>query len=152
MSYFTNTTPVLRCKVLVLPLLILALMALVGCNSQTANSGAATGQAAQSVAPQSITPQAYQEKFGTGGTKHLLIDVRTPEEFASGHIANATNIAVDTLNQHLSEIPKDQPVVVYCQSGRRATVAAQLLNEAGYPQVYNLGGITEWQAAGYPVQ
>ncbi len=149
MSYLTL---VLRRKALVLPFLILALLALVGCNSQTATSGASTGQTAQSSAPQSITPQAYQEKFGTGGTKHLLIDVRTPEEFASGHIAGATNIAVDTLNQHLSEIPKDQPVVVYCQSGRRATAAAQLLSKAGYPQIYNLGGIADWQAAGYPVQ
>jgi rhodanese-related sulfurtransferase len=126
---------------------------LVGCGGkpETTTAGS-SGQAAQALAPQPITAQAYQEKFGTSNAKHLLIDVRTPEEFANGHIGGATNIAVDTLAQHLSEIPKDQPVVVYCQSGKRSARAAQILTEAGYSQVYDLGSIVQWQQAGYPLQ
>lgn len=101
---------------------------------------------------QKITPQDYQVKFGASGAKHWLIDVRTAEEFASGHIAGAQNIAVDTLAQHLGEVPKDQPVVVYCHSGNRSARATQILQKAGYTQIYDLGGVVQWQQAGFSLQ
>lgn len=101
---------------------------------------------------QKISPQDYQTKFGANSAKHLLLDVRTPEEFASGHIAGAQNIAIDTLAQHLGEVPKDQPVIVYCHSGNRSARAAQILQSAGYAQIYDLGGVVQWQQAGFPLQ
>ena len=127
---------------LVNALLLLLTLFLASC-SQTATTGATV---------QSISPQAYQDQFGASNAGHFLIDVRTPEEFASGHIAGAINIAVDTLDQHLSEVPKDQPVVVYCHSGNRSAQATQILQNAGYGQIYDLGGVVQWQQAGYALQ
>lgn len=98
-----------------------------------------------------ITPAEYQARFGAHAD-HILIDVRTPEEFASGHIPGAVNISVDELAQRLNEIPQDKPVVLYCRSGNRSNQAAQILERAGYTQIYDLGGIITWVQQGYPVQ
>ena len=97
-----------------------------------------------------ISPAEYQSQFD--GEPHFLLDVRTPEEFATGHIAGAANISVQTLAERLSEVPEDQPVVVYCRSGNRSAQAAQILQEAGYSSVYDLGGVNAWTAAGFPLQ
>ena len=102
-------------------------------------------------ASQLIDPQEYEEQFGNGGD-HLLLDVRTPEEFASGHIEGAVNINVETLASRLDEVPQDAPVVVYCRSGNRSATASQILVGAGYEGVYDLGGIQTWIAQGYPVE
>ncbi len=98
-----------------------------------------------------INPQEYQSKFaGTAG--HVLLDVRTPAEFNSGHIANAVNISVETLASRLNEVPKGMPIVVYCRSGNRSATAAQILADAGYREVYDLGGIIDWQRLGFPIR
>lgn len=85
----------------------------------------------------------------------LILDVRTPGEFASGHIPGALNIPYDQLGGRLSEIdaePGDE-IVVHCESGRRAEVAADLLREAGYPNVRDLTGhMRAWREAGLPVE
>jgi rhodanese-related sulfurtransferase len=73
-----------------------------------------------------------------------LIDVRSAGEFASGHVDGAKNIPVDTIGTRLGEIPKDKPVVVYCQSGVRSARAAQVLRTKGYVAVHDLGGIGNW--------
>lgn len=73
----------------------------------------------------------------------VLVDVRTPEEFAARHIEGAVNVPVDEVMNHLDELPADRTVVVYCQSGRRAERAAQSLREAGHT-VHVLGGIDDW--------
>ncbi|MBZ0291275.1 MAG: rhodanese-like domain-containing protein [Anaerolineae bacterium] len=100
--------------------------------------------------PQDISPAQYQSQFED--VQHFLLDVRTPDEFASGHIANAVNIDVQSLSQHLNEVPKDQPVVVYCRSGNRSAAAAQILKDAGYTQIYDMGGVLDWTAAGLPLE
>ncbi len=99
---------------------------------------------------QTISPQQYKADFA--GTPHLLLDVRTPEEFAGGHIAGAVNISLQTLPQRLETLPKDQPIVLYCRSGNRSNQAAQIMARAGFTQLYDLGGIIDWRAQGYPVQ
>jgi rhodanese-related sulfurtransferase len=102
--------------------------------------------------PRSISPAAYQTEYLVAGTAHVLLDVRTPAEFASGHISGAINIAVEELPQRLAEVPQGQPVIVYCRSGNRSASAVRILAGAGYTPVYDLGGIIDWQAAGYPIQ
>lgn len=97
-----------------------------------------------------IDAQTYNQRF-VDGDDHLLIDVRTPEEFASGHIAGAVNISVESLPDRLNEIPDDQTIVVYCRSGNRSAAATNILVDAGYSPVYDLGGIQDWVSAGYPV-
>lgn len=103
-------------------------------------------------AVQSISPGGYQSEFISAGAAHLLIDVRTPEEFASGHIQGAVNIPVDTLGSRLSEVPGDQPIVVYCRSGNRSAQASRILTQAGYTHIYDLGGLIDWTAQGFPVE
>lgn len=77
----------------------------------------------------------------------VLIDVRQPEEFTGelGHIPGAKLIVLDTLPDHMNEIPKDQPVVFVCRSGGRSARAASFALENGYKNIYNLkGGMILW--------
>ncbi len=77
----------------------------------------------------------------------LLLDVRTPGEFSSGHLEGAVNIPVQDLEAKLDAVPakKDQPIVIYCQSGRRSASAKQLLEKAGFTKVSDLGAMTNWK-------
>lgn len=78
----------------------------------------------------------------------VWIDVRTPAEFAEGHIEQAINVPLDELRDRLSEIPTDRPLMCYCKVGQRGYVAARILMQHGF-QVRNLsGGFTTWQARG----
>lgn len=99
-----------------------------------------------------LSPASYVSEYSESNKPHYLLDVRTPEEFASGHLANAANISVETLADNLASVPKDVPVVVYCRSGNRSAQAAQILAQNGYTAIYDLGGIIDWQAAGYPIE
>lgn len=101
---------------------------------------------------QNIAPAEYQDQFTTTTASHLLIDVRTAEEFASGHIQGAVNIPLDVLPSRLNEVPGDQPIVVYCRSGNRSAQATRILAQAGYNTIYDLGGINTWTAQGFPVE
>ncbi len=73
----------------------------------------------------------------------LLVDVRTPEEFAERRIPSSRNIPVEELKKRMSELPKKTPLIVYCHTGVRAGFATQMLRKAGY-RVYNLGSIGRW--------
>ena len=74
-----------------------------------------------------------------------LVDVRTPEEFAAGHIPGAVNIPVQELDRRIGELePKENTVVVYCRSGNRSGRAARLLESSGYAQIHDLGSMSSW--------
>lgn len=124
-----------------------------GSDSSTTSEAVVSEQVeGDSTLPSNITPQQYQSEFVGKNTSHFLVDVRTPEEYAEGHISDSVNISLQTLGNNLDQIPTDQPVVLYCRSGNRSAQAADLLRAAGYTQVYDLGGIIDWQAAGYEVE
>lgn len=127
----------------------IVLTGVAGCS--TAAQPAAVAAAAQPSINARIAPSEYQESFAAN-VDHILIDVRTPAEFSSGHIPGAINISVETLEQRLSEVSGDVPVVVYCRSGNRSAQAARILANAGYAQIYDLGGIVDWAAQGYPIE
>jgi rhodanese-related sulfurtransferase len=99
-----------------------------------------------------IQPQEYKARFVDGKQPHTLVDVRSAEEYRSGYIPGAINIAVHEINSKLNKIPKDKPVVVYCRSGNRSAHAAQALLAAGYSEVYDLGGLFEWSRQGMPLK
>jgi rhodanese-related sulfurtransferase len=87
-------------------------------------------------------------------TPPRLLDVRTPGEFETAHIAGSYNVPLDLLREHRDEIVGhiDQDVVLVCRSGQRAAQAEEMLRPAGLLNVHILeGGITAWQAEGYPV-
>jgi hydroxyacylglutathione hydrolase len=81
-----------------------------------------------------------------------LLDVRSQEEWESGYIQGARHIYVGHLEQGLSEIPKDKPVIVYCSTGHRSSLGVSILLRAGFKTVHNvLGGTSAWTAAEFPV-
>lgn len=74
----------------------------------------------------------------------ILWDVRTPAEYAAGHIPSARNVPLDRLEEDLPNLPSNgHPVIVCCRSGQRSAIAAELLAQAGR-QVYDLGSINCW--------
>ena len=83
-----------------------------------------------------------------------LIDVRTAEEYAEGHLEGATNIDFkkdDFMKLALAKLDKDLPVAVYCRSGRRSASAAKQLTEAGFTVTNMLGGIIAWEKSKMPI-
>jgi phage shock protein E len=84
--------------------------------------------------------------IGSGAT---VIDVRTDEEYADGHLDNAHLIPVEDLPKRIGEVAalvksdKTAPIVVYCKSGRRAANAQRILSEAGYSNGVNGGGLRD---------
>ncbi len=84
----------------------------------------------------------------------LLIDVRSPEEFAEGHIPGAINMPHEQITGYLSELTgwQDKPVIVYCRSGRRASMAMQVLEQHNFSALRALeGDMLGWNAANLPV-
>lgn len=73
-----------------------------------------------------------------------LVDVRTPAEFASGHVPGAINIPVHMLSSHVGQLDKAKDIVVYCRSGARSASAASALLQSGFNAVYDLGPISAW--------
>ena len=85
----------------------------------------------------------------------LIIDVRSAEEYAGGHIPGALNIPHAELPDRLSEIDaaKADEIVVHCKSGYRAGIAKEILIEAGYSNLRDLDGhMNAWQSGGYPIE
>ena len=82
----------------------------------------------------------------------VIIDLRTADEFAGGHIPGAINIDAATFPEHLETLNPDGTYVIYCRRGTRSAGVHKLMNEAGFREVYEIeGGISAWQAAGMPV-
>jgi hydroxyacylglutathione hydrolase len=82
----------------------------------------------------------------------VVLDVRQPKEWVSGHIRGAMHITGAELTRRIDEVPKDRPIAVICSSGYRSSVAASVLMHHGYKKVFNvLGGMSAWKAAGLPV-
>lgn len=115
-------------------------------------SPVASRSVAANATQQLLAPAGYQSQFVQPGRRHTLLDVRTPEEFAAEYIPGAINIPVQVLGEQLHEVPNSQPVVIYCRSGNRSKIAMQILAQAGHTELYDLGGIIDWKAAGLPVQ
>ncbi|NMO13659.1 rhodanese-like domain-containing protein [Pyxidicoccus fallax] len=91
---------------------------------------------------QSVGAEAHQ-RMAAGA---MLVDVRTPEEFAAGHLPGALNIPVDELPRRFSELGSpDKPLIVYCRSGARSSRAERLLKERGFQDVFNLGPMSAWE-------
>ncbi len=134
----------------VLPLVLF--VALGACrNSEPASTTSSTSPGSSSSAQVAALPDrdpALAHKLVSEGA--VLIDVRTPDEFAERHIQGAVNVPVDDLESHLDQVSKltggdtHKAIVVYCRSGHRAGRAKQTLSSHGYDRVTNLGGIDDW--------
>ena len=80
------------------------------------------------------------------GSGYIILDVRTPEEFAEKHIPGAINIPNETIGTtEIPELPdKDQLILVYCRSGNRSKQASEKLAALGYTNIVEFGGINDW--------
>jgi len=82
----------------------------------------------------------------------VLLDVRTTTEYSEGHIKDAVNIPVDTLETRLDELSQDDEILVYCRTGNRSSTAVNILEENGFTKLYHMHeGISVWIEQGYPV-
>ncbi|MGQ9611823.1 rhodanese-like domain-containing protein [Chloroflexus sp.] len=124
-------------------MLMIGLALLPACGTTTASTSTIS-------TPANITVARLKSMLDQNET-FFLLDVRTPAEFVrDGRIAQATLIPLQELEQRLSELPTDKPIVCICRSGNRSSVACNLLKERGYQAISVTGGINEWKAAGYP--
>jgi rhodanese-related sulfurtransferase len=101
-----------------------------------------------------LAPQAAAELIRSGGSDLVVLDVRTPAEFAAGHLAGAVNIDVRAADfaTRVASLDSGKRYVVYCRTGVRSAQAVAVLRERGFARVYDVsGGITAWQEAKLPV-
>lgn len=107
------------------------------------------------LAPAGVAELSPEEFLKNPPADAVVLDVRTTEEFASGHVPGAINISHDELASRLVELEggTDRPVVVYCERGGRAGKAAMILLESGFSDVRHLtGDMSEWRAKERPIE
>lgn len=95
-----------------------------------------------------LTPQQAKQRMEQND-KIVVLDVRTQEEFAAGHIPGAVLLPVDLIEAKSEEVvkvlpDKDAEILVYCRSGKRAHRASQALADMGYTNIEHIGGIMDW--------
>jgi rhodanese-related sulfurtransferase len=127
------------------PLILLALAAvfvLGACSSTSTEAGT-----------EAVRTVAAAEAVGMLDAR-TVIDVRTPEEFAAGHVAGAINIDVEApdFDAEISALDPEDSYLVYCRSGRRSAIAADTMAEAGFTDIVDAGGLEPLAEAGAPIE
>ncbi len=145
-------------KMTIFASLILAALTFVGCQSTATQTKTETNtttnmettQNQKEIAQISVTDarKALADKKDA-----QFIDVRTVEEYAVGHAAGAKNLPLDTLGAELAKLDKGKPVYVICETGRRSQKGSEILQKAGFKDIYNItGGTSEWKSAKLPTE
>jgi len=118
-------------------LILMALMLLTACGQNKENDG--------EDAYMSITAEEAKAIMDSG-EGYIVLDVRTREEYDEGHIPGAVLVPNTEIEERAEEnLPdKDQLILVYCRSGRRSKMAAEILAELGYTNIREFGGIIDW--------
>jgi len=117
-----------------------------------ASVGLLAGCSSSNEAIKKVDPVEFSEVISQPDV--IILDVRTPDEFNAGHIANAININLEgsDFSSEVSKLDKNATVAVYCRSGNRSGVATEQMAELGFTDMYDMqGGIVDWEAAGGPV-
>lgn len=100
---------------------------------------------------QSIDAKGLKQRLDAGENL-LMIDVRSAEEYASGHISGSRLIPLFTIPLRHQEIPQDAPIIMVCRSGARSSAAITQLQKLGFTDLTNLtGGVMGWQRAGFSI-
>jgi len=140
----------------ILLLLLVSLgMGVLLANSCSHFEGSTPGSESQIQIIKNITPkEAYTLILkNKDNQSFMILDVRTPIEFAEGHIENAVNLDYysETFKKTLNDLDHNKIYLIYCGVGRRGGPAADLMKELGFREVYNMaGGLTDWKKAGLP--
>jgi rhodanese-related sulfurtransferase len=141
-------------------LLIIGLTLAAACSSAATSSTSihVTTTMTPAITPAAIPTITTQDadtliKNNKNNNDFVILDVRTPDEFNSGHIAGAVNIdyyAADFKAQ-IAKLDKAKQYLIYCRTGVRAAASVQIMLDSGFKQTQNMaGGITKWLADGYP--
>jgi phage shock protein E len=101
-----------------------------------------------------MTIPEFYEATKSLSQKDLILDVRTPMEFAGGHVPHARNIPVDQVMRHVNDLMQFETLYIYCRSGGRADTTWSILDSMGIKNLVCIseGGFPDWQDAGYPVE
>ncbi len=146
-----------RAQQVVVGLLLVAAVAISGCGgggagpaATVAATGPATASAAATTLPLTVGVAQAAALKDQGA---FVLDVREPNEWATGHIRGATLIPLGQLADRAGEVPLDRTVVVVCHTGNRSAQGRDILRQAGFTNVTSMtGGMAAWIAAGLPVQ
>jgi len=136
---------------LLLVLLATGIVLTGGCAEIATPEQEAPAQIIENITPQEAFTLIQNNK---NNPDFVIIDVRTPEEFADGHIAGAINIDYysETFRDELDKLDKDKTYLIYCRSGNRSGKALNIMEELNFREAYNMsGGIIEWKAEGLPI-
>lgn len=146
----TTATRLKGVYVLLLPILLMIGVALAGGCTDTEIE--TPTQITENITPQEALALIQDNR---DNPDFMVIDVRTPEEFAEEHIENATNLDyyAATFRNELDKLNKNKTYLIYCRSGTRSGSALDIMTELNFKEVYNIaGGINEWKAQGLPTE
>lgn len=134
--------PVVQLGIVLLTVVVIALIVLSGSPGQKLDVAAL---------PSEInTTQGYKIYQEKGA---YFVDVREQSEWDNFHIPGTTLIPLGELPNRLNEVPKDQPIVVVCNSGNRSQSGRDILKQAGYTNVTSMdGGVSDWKTQGFPIE
>lgn len=125
-----------------LPLVLASLLLIAGCGAQSGGiRNADENEGGYRQITQEEASRIMREESG-----YVILDVRTEEEFAEGHIPGAVCIPVETIgDEPPAQLPdKDRLILIYCRSGRRSKIASEQLAALGYTNILEFGGIITW--------
>lgn len=133
---------------------LLGVLGLLSCGQPTASQSTQTQETAETTAiSKVVSPQEFQAQLKET-PQAFVLDVRTPEEFEEGHIENAQliNVKEDNFTEKVNQLDKNQPIFLYCRSGKRSAHAHQIMRDLGFTQIYELdGGILAWEESELPI-
>ena len=144
----------LRNRNLVVLMLVVGLTVVVSCGGSSATSATTAPAAATAVGHQLLVTADAHALLQSPPAGLVTLDVRTPEEFAAGHIAGAVDLDLNgtTFAAGVAALDPNAAYFVYCHSGHRSAQAVAFMQQQGFTSIYELqGGISAWQAAGLPV-
>ena len=122
-----------------------------GCvGRETGTPSQQTTQTIEDITPQEASALIQENQ---DNPDFVIIDVRTPEEFAEGHIKDAINIDFysETFEDELDILDKNKTYLIYCRSGRRSASALAIMEELNFREAHNMtGGMIQWEAEGFP--
>jgi len=131
---------------------LLAVFAFGGCTATTDDSG----RNSPAATIEKIDARAALEliRQNEGNADFVILDVRTPQEYSDERLANSVNLDFysESFRDELNELDKTKTYVVYCRSGNRSGQAIAIMEELGFQQVYDAGGIVEWKKQGFPTE
>ncbi len=129
-------------------------LALLGwaCSQGRVQTGTASDQTLQQVEPVAIPASEAYKRWKEKPDQIVILDVRTPGEYQSGHVKGAQNIDFyDNFEQAIQKLPKDKIYYLHCASGRRSGSATEIMRKHGF-KAYNIGGFGAVAQAGFPTE